>query len=498
MTVAAPPERAGARVAGTGLVVTSFCLAVVGAGVAAAALGESLPLLLVATAILAILWFGPIWVFAPLVLVATILSDVVRLEMGTSATADLFGQGRIILLIAAVVLLRLLLERQSLPLPRRAFVPVALYLTSLFFMAVVASAAGVLDFAALQRSMSYVLAFGVGIAAVTRPAHRVPAIRAMAVVTILAGISALLYWGWIGEVVTQPAALTEFFARVRQDAAAASLDPTRSRLPWVDHHPNRVGVMFTLLAAFVVPPLLASRRGFDSLLALLTVIAATGGVLATQSRTGIVVLGVAALGLAILWLTRRPGESNGRLFLILAITIPLGLMAYQWIPQDRGFSRDDENLQSRQAIWADALDTFGDAPWLGHGLDYAAGPNFWGGLSAHNEYLGQLVDGGLIGGLVFAVLLASFVGIGWRVSRRPGTDGAFGLGMLTFMGVLAVSMFVGTTWRTAGPAVISWLCFGMVTAVLARPSDEAAPQDHLAPGPAQLLHTNGEDGVEPQ
>jgi hypothetical protein len=63
--------------------------------------------------------------------------------------------------------------------------------------------------------VSYVLAFGVGIATMTNPAHRVPAIRAMAVVTVLAGVSALLYWGWIAEVVTQPTALIDFFGRVR-------------------------------------------------------------------------------------------------------------------------------------------------------------------------------------------------------------------------------------------------------------------------------------------
>jgi len=235
--------------------------------------------------------------------------------------------------------------------------------------------------------------------------------------------------------------------------------------------------MFPMLLAFLLPPLLASRRGGDALLALLAVVAATGAVIATQSRTGIVVLGVAAVAFAILWLIRRPGESNAKPLVLLATAIPLAVMAYQWSPRDRGFSRQDENLLSRQAVWDDALGAFSDAPLWGHGLNYAGGPNFWGGLSAHNEYLGQLVDGGLIGGLVFAVLLASFLGIAWRVSRRAGVDGAIGLGMLTFLAVLVVSMFVATTWRTAAPVIISWLCFGMLTAVLARPSDEAARAD---------------------
>lgn len=478
MTAAAPPNHPVARAAGAGVMLLLYGVAVGAAGVGAVLLGESAPMVIGGAVVLAILWFGPIWIFAPLVLLATMASDVIRLEMGDSATAAMFGQGRAIVLIAGLVVLRLMLERQRFPLPRRAFIPIALYILSLFFMALVASASGTLDFAVLQRSVAWVLAFGVGIATMTRPAHRLPALRGMAVVTIFAGVSALLYWAWIVESITPPAPLAEFFQRVWQDAAASFLNPERSRLPWVDHHPNRVAVMFTLLLSFVLPPLLASRSRGDSMLALGAAIAATGGVLATQSRTGLVVLGVSALALSMLWTMRREGERSATPFVVLLIAIPFAIVAYQWSPQDRGFSLQDENLQSRQAIWTDALGTFGDRPLWGHGLNYGGGPNFVGELSAHNEYLGQLVDGGLIGGALFAVVLLSFLAFAWRLSRRPGTDGAIGLGMLTYLGVLVVSMFVATTWRTAGPVIITWLCFGMLTATATVPTeDDAAEED---------------------
>src|SRR5690606_5304644 len=128
----------------------------------------------------------------------------------------------------------------------------------------------------------------------------------------------------------------------------------------------------------------------DAILAAILAVAAVGGVLATQSRTGLVVLGVAAFVYAIL-LVRRGGRGSLGAILGLLVAVPGVWMLYTRLPEARALTLDDENFQSRQDIWADAWAAFGQAPILGHGLNYAGQSRFGPGLSAHNEYLAQMV-----------------------------------------------------------------------------------------------------------
>jgi O-antigen ligase len=236
-------------------------------------------------------------------------------------------------------------------------------------------------------------------------------------------------------------------------------------MPWMDHHANRTAVLFALLPAFTVPALLATKRRGDALLALVTVLAAVGGVLATQSRTGLVVLAAGALAF-VLVRQRQRARGGARLLVAVAAAAPLVVSVYGMLPRNRALSLGDENFQSRQQIWSNVWETFASAPVLGHGLNYAGG-------SAHNEYLAQLVDGGLVGGAILLAVLLTFAVMAWSVSRRGGLDGGIALGVLTYLAVFAVSMTVATTWRTAAPAILSWLCFGILAAVAARPSPEA-------------------------
>src|SRR5690606_2708526 len=111
------------------------------------------------------------------------------------------------------------------------------------------------------------------------------------------------------------------------------------------------------------------------------------------------------------------------------------------------------------------------------------GLNYVGG-SAHNEYLAQLIDGGLVGGAILVAVLLTFAALGWSVLHRDGVDGAIGLGILTYLAVFALSMTVATTWRTAAPAILSWLCFGMLAAVAARPSVGASHEPRAEGAPA--------------
>jgi len=463
------------------VLVTSLVAATVGATVGGVAVfGGGLVLLaLLGAGALLFLVAAPFWVFAPLVLLATVLSDVARVELGESPQAALLGQGRLIALIGGVVLLRVVLMRERLLFPRTVIIPVVIYAASLVLSALVAGVSGRLDLADLIRSASYMLAFPIGYVVASRPHYRLVAMRMAAVLIVIGGLVGLLYWMW--TVVVQqggaalgvdrlPQGLLAFFERIRLDSALIGLDPMRSRMPWVDHHPNRVAVIFVLLGAMTIPTLLHSRFRGDAILGVITTAAVTAGVLATHSRTGLIVLAVALSVYWIGWMMRaRPA---GQLFGIagaVALVPVFMVIATNLLPDTRPLTLDAENLQSREAIWGDALSQFVEAPILGQGLNYAGGGEFTFGLSAHNEYLGKLVDGGLVGMLAFLVLLGAFLYVAWVISRRKGEDGWIGLGALMFLAVLFVSMVVATTWRTSAPVIISWLYLGMLTAIYVLP-----------------------------
>jgi len=462
------------------------CLVAIAVGATAgavAAFGGALVLLaLLGAGAILFLAAAPLWVFAPLALLATVLSDVARVELGDAPQAALLGQGRLIALLGGVVLLRVVLMRERLLFPKAVIIPVVIYAASLVLSALVAGVSGRLDLSDLIRSASYMLAFPIGYVVASRPHYRLIAMRVVAVLVVFGGAVGLLYWMWTVGVQQGGAAmgidrlpqgLLAFFERIRVDSAAIGLDPLRSRMPWVDHHPNRVAVIFVLLGAMTIPSLLHSRYRGDAVLGVLTTAAVTAGVLATQSRTGLIVLAVALAVYWIGWILRA--RLAGQLFGIAAAVafIPMFMvMVTNLLPDARPLARDAENLQSREAIWGDALSQFVEAPILGQGLNYAGGGEFVFGLSAHNEYLGKLVDGGLVGLLAFLVLLGAFLYVAWAISRRSGADGWIGLGALMYLAVLLVSMVVATTWRTSAPVIISWLYLGMLTAIYVRPGIE--------------------------
>jgi len=452
-------------------------------GLAATEANLALFTLLGAVAIL-FLAAAPLWVFVPLIILATVVSDLARVEFGGATQVGLLGQGRLIALIGAVVLLRVVLMRERFLLPRSVVLPVAIYAASLVLSALVAGASGRLDLAELIRSASYMLAFPVGYVVASRPHYRMPALRVAAVLIVVGGVTGFLYWMWtIGGtqggaaagVDRLPQGILAFFERLRADSAVIGLDPLRSRLPWVDHHPNRVAVIFVLLGSMTVPSLLHSGHRADAILGVATIAAVTAGVLATQSRTGLIVLGVAVAVYWVGWIVRaRPAGQLLGVAAAVAVVPLFMVMAATMLPETRPLALDTENLQSREAIWGDALSHFVEAPILGQGLNYAGGAEFIYGLSVHNEYLGKLVDGGLVGLLAFVVLLGAFLHVAWSISRRDGEDRWMGLGALMFLTVLLVSMVVATTWRTAAPVIISWLYFGMLTAIYVQPGIEPA------------------------
>ena len=132
------------------------------------------------------------------------------------------------------------------------------------------------------------------------------------------------------------------------------------------------------------------------------------------------------------------------------------------------------NVDARFVLLSDALADIGRAPWLGTGPSVTP--------SVHNVLLQQLVDFGVVGGLVVDVLLVAVVVWWFRGDRRRGPAGwlavACGVGIAVQLGsCLVEASYEGGFLRT-----LMWLSWGLLLALYAserervtRPGPDAYP-----------------------
>jgi len=117
------------------------------------------------------------------------------------------------------------------------------------------------------------------------------------------------------------------------------------------------------------------------------------------------------------------------------------------------------NVDARLVLVSDALADIGRAPWLGTGPSVTP--------SVHNVLLQQLVDFGVVGGLVVDVLLVAVVVWWFRRPRRRDPAGwlavACGVGIAVQLGsCLVEASYEGGFLRT-----LMWLSWGLLLALYA-------------------------------
>ncbi len=156
----------------------------------------------------------------------------------------------------------------------------------------------------------------------------------------------------------------------------------------------------------------------------------TGILLGTRTRTSVLI----AVVLLVFALTRLARERVGALVLLMGVSVG-GVMGAALLNETiasyllRGqSSRDVSTLTGRTPVWNQAVDYWGEAPWLGHGFysGHRLGLPPLPGTVAHsnldNTWLETLVDVGILG----TVLLSLFLVIGTLVTLRSlrGTPGS--------------------------------------------------------------------------
>jgi O-antigen ligase len=155
----------------------------------------------------------------------------------------------------------------------------------------------------------------------------------------------------------------------------------------------------------------------------------SGILLGTRTRTSVLI----AVVLLVFALARAAREHVGGLILLMSASVA-GVMGAALLNETiasyllRGQSaRDVSTLTGRTPVWNQAIEYWGEAPWLGHGFysGHRLGLPPLPGTVAHsnldNTWLETLVDVGVVGTL----LLAAFLVVGTLVTLRSlrGTSG---------------------------------------------------------------------------
>ena len=121
------------------------------------------------------------------------------------------------------------------------------------------------------------------------------------------------------------------------------------------------------------------------------------------------------------------------------------------------------NLNSRLVVWKMGLRAFSQKPVLGYGT---SGFNWAVRSQSHNSYLSVLVEQGIVGFSLYAMM---FITVFIRVMRIPTMERRFGLVQMATLGVAMLPL----VWDDRKPV---WVILALLTAL-------AAALPTLAPGP---------------
>jgi hypothetical protein len=382
------------------------------------------------------------------------------------------GQARLLICLLIVALIR---SRHVRPRAARAVViGAASYALILLFEVLVSAATNQVYshmWADLYRQLAYMAALPIGVIAATAARERGELdafLRTVAYAGTAAMCAAVAFWAWGRGLLPLPSAVTN----VLEEARATQVYGTRISFPLLDDSPNLAAVAFVLVAAFVVPALSVSRRRTDRWMGFSCVAAAAGAVLVTGSRTGTIAFAAAAV--VAIWMARK--RTLKLTVIAVGAVVAVSAIVYSHFPASRAVSTQSDTLVARQAIWKQAAADVTAHPIVGSGYHFSARDKFvepatgQGAAvarhaSVHSEYLGVLVDGGVVAASFFSIFLVTCAHMGRRLSQRTARR-ADGVGAMAFLAALAVSMTVSASLQSAVVAIIVWLFLGVQSALV--------------------------------
>ncbi len=263
-------------------------------------------------------------------------------------------------------------------------------------------------------------------------------------------------------------------------ATSASESALQSRFTGGGGDPNVQAAGF-LVAIFLCAGLWSlARRGATRVALVLAFITVTIGFFATQSRGGMLALAFAALAGFVL----LPSQRKRLLGLAAAACVGLGVIAVVNAGAIARMTDFGGGSSGRDDLWAVAWRVFQDHPWFGIGISnfQTVEPRYTlksGVLTrvdlvaeaphlVHNVYLQLLTETGIVGLLLFLVVIAGCLRASWLAARRFDALGrpAYGdlarASLMAAVAMLAAQFFIsdGDDWRlwillALGPVLLS-------------------------------------------
>jgi hypothetical protein len=414
------------------------------------------------------------WIVAALLAGMTVMpSLVLGRANGHFSGVPLLGQSTLVAVVAFVCIFRATSQRLTLAFPGAVSGAIALYAATLVFETFVAILQGNTYggmMSDLLRQLALPLAFVVGfIAGQAAKTGRewIEVMRGIAWVGVAASLLSILYWLWtVGAF--HPPLVSGLFGLSQQ---AGSYSHDRSVFPFAEDGPDLLPIILLGFAAFAAPPLLLTRERRNTRLASLLILVALVGALTTQSRTGL----VAVITGPIPFVALMP-RTRARQTVLIGLAVLLGGTYFGYhklFPTGRSLSLQTQTFHYRQEIWHQAYQKFSEKPVLGEGYHYsvvghflvqtpdvAAGQATFRYFSVHNDFLGALVDGGIVGALVLLALLLSFLRLG-IVLIRTGAARPGGIGLLCFLAVLLPGMLATAILQSSAITMLTFTFVGL-------------------------------------
>jgi O-antigen ligase len=194
------------------------------------------------------------------------------------------------------------------------------------------------------------------------------------------------------------------------------------------------------------------------------------------SRAGIFIA-LAELILTYVYVAKTQRTDNKRHVMALALlAISLvGLIFILFVVQPEYWQKFSREIswQNRLDYWRQGILAIKDRPIFGWGLDnfrylsykYQSKPSFWSWYS-HNHFLQIFVETGIVGGLVFLVLIAFVIYKSYRyiqnqIVHRSKIEG-LGVDLALFIGLVASSVhsFFDYDWQFSSVFLIFWVTAG--------------------------------------
>ena len=226
---------------------------------------------------------------------------------------------------------------------------------------------------------------------------------------------------------------------------------TQRRVAATASHPIEFGVVLAFIFPIALHYALYARRhtGFAKLAMLLIAVAIPMSV----SRSGILALAITFLAMWFTWPNRqkvRTALLTGVFLMVMRLAIPglLGTIRYLFLHMF-----DDESYQGRKQEYSLVGDLIKQRPVFGRGFGTFL-PEIYTYLD--NQYLGLLIEVGIVGTTAFVGLLLVGIGCG-RGARRMADPETRSLGQALAGSILAALITVGT---------FDLLAFGIASGVL--------------------------------